>query len=79
MNINAYSILEFCERFSIGRSKVYEEISSGRLVAHKLGRRTLITNTDAEAWLISLPRAVSSAADTESIDETSSSETEAVG
>tara|TARA_B100000686_G_scaffold315138_1_gene361785 strand:+ start:2525 stop:2767 length:243 start_codon:yes stop_codon:yes gene_type:complete len=51
----AYDINSFCKSFSIGRTKVYEEIKAGRLKAIKCGARTLIRAEDAEAWLLSLP------------------------
>lgn len=46
----AYSVNEFCEIYSIGRTLTYEEISAGRLPVRKLGRRTLILVEDAEKW-----------------------------
>lgn len=52
----AYNIPEFCKRFSVGRTRAYEEIRTRRLRALKIGRRTIITNDDAESWLAGLPR-----------------------
>ena len=49
------SIAEFCERYGPGRTKAYEELKSGRLRAHKIGKRTIITEDDAEDWLRRLP------------------------
>jgi hypothetical protein len=51
----AMSIRAFCERYDIGRTSVYVEISAGRLRARKAGRRTIITADDAEEWLSRLP------------------------
>jgi excisionase family DNA binding protein len=51
----AMSLTEFCERYGPSRTKTYEEIKCGRLRAIKCGKRTLITEDDAEAWLMSLP------------------------
>ena len=51
----AISIEEFCRRYSLGRTKVYEEIKLGRLRARKIGRRTIVTQDDAENWLQHLP------------------------
>jgi excisionase family DNA binding protein len=51
----AFSIREFCARYAIGRTKAYAEISSGRLRAVKVGRRTLIIEADAQIWLTTLP------------------------
>ena len=51
----AFSIREFCRQYSVGRTNAYQEIAAGRLRAVKVGRRTLITHDDAEAWLAALP------------------------
>jgi excisionase family DNA binding protein len=51
----AFSISEFCRQYGIGRTNAYQEIAAGRLRAVKVGRRTLITQEAAEAWLTSLP------------------------
>ena len=53
----AMSLAEFCERYGPSRTRTYEEIKSGRLRAIKCGKRTLVTEDDAEAWLRSLPPA----------------------
>jgi hypothetical protein len=45
----------FSELYGPGRSKTYEEISSGRLRARKCGKLTIITEEDAEEWLRNLP------------------------
>jgi excisionase family DNA binding protein len=51
----AFSIEEFCRRYGVGRTKVYEELKLGRLRALKVGRRTIISKDDAENWLLHLP------------------------
>lgn len=51
----ALSIALFCERYGVGRTTAYEEIKSGRLRGRKIGRRTIITEDDAEDWLQRLP------------------------
>jgi excisionase family DNA binding protein len=51
----AMSIAQFSERYGPGRTTIYEEIKLGRLRARKCGKRTLITEDDAEDWLRSLP------------------------
>jgi excisionase family DNA binding protein len=51
----AMSIAEFSERYGLGRTTIYKEINLKRLRAHKCGRRTFITEDDAEDWLRSLP------------------------
>jgi excisionase family DNA binding protein len=52
----AFAIKEFCRRYAIGRTTAYAEIAAGRLLAVKVGKRTLITYEAAEAWLASLPQ-----------------------
>ena len=49
------NIAEFCERYGPGRTKAYEELKSGRLRGRKIGKRTIITEDDAEDWLRQLP------------------------
>lgn len=51
----AYTIKEFMARAGVGHSFTYEEIASGRLRAVKAGRKTLIREDDARAWLAALP------------------------
>ena len=45
----------FCEQYGLGRTKTYEELKSGRLRARKIGKRTIISEDDAEDWLLRLP------------------------
>ena len=51
----ALSIKQFCDRFGVGRTFVYEELKSGRLLANKAGSRTIIPLAEAERWLTDLP------------------------
>jgi excisionase family DNA binding protein len=51
----AMSIDDFCERYGVGRTTTYEEIKAERLRARKCGKRTVITEDDAEDWLLRLP------------------------
>jgi excisionase family DNA binding protein len=51
----AFSIVEFSRVYGLGRTKVYEELKSGRLRGRKIGQRTLIAEDDAEDWLRRLP------------------------
>ena len=57
------SIAAFCKFSTLGRTRVYEEISKGRLRAVKAGRRTLILLEEAERWLQALEPAKSVNAD----------------
>lgn len=51
----AYSPQEAARVAATGVNTIYQELNAGRLVARKLGRRTLILAADLEAWLLSLP------------------------
>ena len=53
----AMSVEEFLQWASIGRSKFYEEVKTSRLKMRKIGRKSVITMHDAEAWLNALPEA----------------------
>lgn len=50
----SYTIDEACAICSIGRTKLYESISSGKIKAKKLGKRTLILKDDLERFIESL-------------------------
>jgi excisionase family DNA binding protein len=45
------SVAEAAARAGVGRTFVYNAISSGRLRSHKLGRRRLVGSADLDAWL----------------------------
>lgn len=51
----AYSPEQFQQAFSLSKSLFYALVKAGRLRAVKVGRRTLITRADADAFLASLP------------------------
>jgi hypothetical protein len=51
----AMTIDQFCRSYCVGRTKAYAELKSGRLLARKLGSKTIILRADAESWLRSLP------------------------
>lgn len=51
----AYSIERLAKESDISRSLIYEEIAGGRLIARKIGRRTVVRRSDALRWLRSLP------------------------
>lgn len=55
MSKAAFSIDQFCDVYSVGKTTVYEEIKAGRLQAVKARRRTLITAEAAKAWRDALP------------------------
>jgi excisionase family DNA binding protein len=55
MRKNVLSITEFGQMYGLGKTRTYEEINSGRLPAIKVGRRTLIRISDAEAWFKACP------------------------
>jgi excisionase family DNA binding protein len=49
-----YSIPEVIEMVGIGRTKLYQELNSGRLQAVKVGKRTGVTKLSLEKWLSKL-------------------------
>jgi excisionase family DNA binding protein len=53
----AHSIEQACVLTGLGRDSIYSAIRSGKLLARKLGRRTLITDDDLRQFLAGLPRA----------------------
>jgi predicted DNA-binding transcriptional regulator AlpA len=50
------SVPEFLERNNIGVTTFYRELSRGRLVAVKIGDRTLVAPEAERAWRNNLPR-----------------------
>jgi hypothetical protein len=52
----SYSLDEFARQNDIGLTTVRGEIKAGRLVARKVGRRTIITPEDANDWRNRLPK-----------------------
>jgi hypothetical protein len=52
---DADSVEAFAVKHDISRAKAYMEIRAGRLIARKVGTRTIITREDGEAWRRSLP------------------------
>lgn len=54
-NTGAMSVNDFLAWASIGRTKFYEECAAGRLRIRKIGRKTVVTMADAQAWLDALP------------------------
>jgi hypothetical protein len=52
----SYSLSEFARQNDIGLTTVRGEIKAGRLVARKVGRRTIIMAEDANDWRNRLPQ-----------------------
>jgi excisionase family DNA binding protein len=55
IDAEALTIPEACAVSRIGRTKIYQAINEGRLVARKLGKKTLILPGDLRDYLSSLP------------------------
>jgi hypothetical protein len=53
---DAYRVEEWAARNGISRSQTYKEIRAGRLIARKVGNRTIITEEDGAAWRHALPQ-----------------------
>ena len=49
------------ERLNICKAQLYIEIRAGRIIARKLGRRTLVERSEQSKWLSSLPAMASAA------------------
>ena len=52
----SYSVHEAAKAAGIGLTKLRQEIRENRLVARKLGKRTLINAEDLNTWAANLPR-----------------------
>ena len=53
----AYSIAEVCALTGLCRDTIYGAIRSGKLIARKHGRRTLVIERDLHRFLDDLPEA----------------------
>lgn len=51
----AFTVPEAAERLGASRSRLYTLIQSGQIVAHKLGRRTVIRQSEIVRFLDTLP------------------------
>lgn len=51
----AYTIPEVTEVAGIKKTNIYEQIKLGKLIAVKMGHRTLVRHDDLQAFLESLP------------------------
>lgn len=52
----SYTIAEAAKITGLGRTKIYEELNSGRLKGVKAGRRTLIPHANIQQWLEGLEK-----------------------
>jgi excisionase family DNA binding protein len=52
----ALSVPDACKVSGVGRTKLFEAIRSGKLVARKNGKRTLILHQDLLKFLEDLPK-----------------------
>lgn len=55
--LGAQTVDEFCKSVGLSKSATYALARKGQLVIRKIGRRSVITNADMEAFLGSLPPA----------------------
>jgi excisionase family DNA binding protein len=54
VNALSYTIEEASKITGLGRTRLYEELNSGRLKGVKAGRRTLILHISIQEWLENL-------------------------
>lgn len=47
---HAFTVSEFCDAYGLGRTRLFEEIKSGRLLTYTVGRRRFISVSAAELW-----------------------------
>lgn len=50
-----FTISDFVKQFRVSRTALYRLFGAGHLRAIKVGRRTMILQSDVEKWLASLP------------------------
>jgi len=51
----AITVEEAAKAAGVGRTTIFMELRSGRLKGRKIGRRTVVSIEDLNAWLTSLP------------------------
>ena len=51
----ANPVADVLRRVGISRTKFYQEINAGRLKARKIGSKTVVLETDLQAYLDALP------------------------
>ncbi|WP_234826257.1 helix-turn-helix transcriptional regulator [Sinorhizobium meliloti] len=54
-NMELLSVKDFLALSGLSKTSFYNEVNAGRLLARKIGRKTVITAEDAAAWRASLP------------------------
>jgi hypothetical protein len=50
-----FTVNDFLERYRIGRTSFYREVSEGRLKLRKFGSASRVAREDAETWAQNLP------------------------
>lgn len=65
----ADSIERFAAKHAISRAQTYLEIAAGRLIARKVGSRTIVTREDAAAWRRALPKMSARGAEAKNADD----------
>ncbi len=55
------TLRDFIHRYSTSRTQAWREMAAGRLIAHKLGKRVLISQENADRWAAKFPVFVSRA------------------
>jgi hypothetical protein len=50
-----FTVRQFGQRNNLGHDSVYKEIGAGRLIAHKVGAKTVIFLESEAAWRAALP------------------------
>jgi excisionase family DNA binding protein len=56
ISMKALSVQQVLAITGISRPTLYNHVKAGRIVARKLGRRTIVMASDLERYLESLPR-----------------------
>lgn len=56
--VELHTVTEAVERLRISERTFFREVSRGRIRVRKLGRRTLVTSRELDAYIASLPRRV---------------------
>jgi excisionase family DNA binding protein len=51
----ALGVVEAAKAAGVGRTTLFEAIRKGQIVAKKVGRRTIITTEELDAWIKALP------------------------